>query len=296
MTDYFDRLELELRAATLRGAPARRRSLPRIGGGIARTFALAAAAAVVVVAIVALGHSHKPSAAPAATNSPFYRVCFPTKHVACLTDNYGVLSRPSVGARPAVPGRVVPSMWFGGQAVHQTHVRLLPQFNRAVRIGATETILFIAHSSLGPPNYYLGAFFVAGGKATFVQTNWPFLPAPRSTHPPDTRWVLSWSYTRWIRGYDVTVVPNQVKRVRWTVPARGATPARSVYATVHDNVAVAYVGPRAGSSLMTEYGRGSRVVAVQYQLPNALHARPVVVLPHRLLPHLPKPAKPKLHR
>lgn len=271
MTDYFDRLELELRAATLRGAPPRPRPLPRIAGGIATALGVAAAAAVALVAIVALGHSYKlATTRTAAAPSPYYHVCMATKNVACLTDMYGVLGRPSSGPRPRVPGRIVPSMWFAGQAVHQTHVRLLAQFNRAVQIGSTKTILFVAHSTLGPPNYNLGAFFSAGaGKPKYVQVNWPFMPAGYVHHeiaPQDVRWALEWSYARRIGGYEVTVVPNQVKRVRWSFPAHGSTPAQSFSAAVEDNVAVAYVGTRAGSSVMTEYGSSGHVVAIQYQL------------------------------
>jgi hypothetical protein len=272
MTDYFDRLELELRAATLRGTPRRIRPWPGLGA-VATALGVAAAAAVAVVAIVALGRSQTPATPAATAASPYYKVCLPVKRVACLIDDFGVLRRPSDGARPTVPRRVVASMWFGGEAVHQTHVRLLPQFNRAVRIGATETILFVAHSSLGPPDFYPGAFFITGGRATFIQLSWPFFPAEVTLTPHRvTGWALAPSPGRWINGYLVTVVPDPVVRVRWAIPAQSGAPAYTVHANVHDNVAVASVPQRADSAVMTEYGRGGRVLAIQGHLPFGVHA------------------------
>lgn len=278
MSDYFDRLELELRAATLRGTPrsagARLRRAPALHlGHVATGLGAAAAAALAVIAIVALGHSHAPTAQRSASPSPYYHVCMPTKRVACLVDDYGVLRRPPAGARPAIPRPIVPSMWFGGEAVHQTHVRLLPQFNRAVRFGAAEMILFVAHSTLGPPNFYLGAFIITDGRPTFLSLSWPFFPAAVNLSARRvTKWALDASPSRWIRGYIATVVPDPVVRVRWAIPAQDGAPARMVFAKVHDNVAIASVPQRADSAIITEYGRDGRVLAIQGHLPFGVHA------------------------
>jgi len=290
MSDYFDRVEFELRASALRAAPAPARARRRVRipglGGIASGIAAAAAVAVAALAIVALGHHQRSTApTPASAAAKSKPVCFPVHGPGCLVAQYGVLRRPPVGARPALPGRVVSSMWFADEAARQAHVHLLARFNRAVRIGPTKTILFVAKSSLGPPNYYLGAFLVVGGKAGFLNPDWPFLPQPPKRGHKSANWLLTWSYSRWIRGYVVTVVPDGVAAVRWKFHAYHGVPAHSVYTRVHDNVAVAAVPDRHNSPVLTEYGPTGRVLAVQYQLPSGLHAeRPRTLLLRRPLP------------
>jgi hypothetical protein len=118
-------------------------------------------------------------------------------------------------------------MWFGGEAAHQTHIRLLPQFNRAVRIGPGEAILFVAHSTPGPPNFYLGAFLdLPGGKPVSLSEYWPFQPAGPGPHHTLSKWVLDWSSSRWVRGYEVTFVPDPVVRVRWVFRRTAGPPPR----------------------------------------------------------------------
>jgi hypothetical protein len=70
-----------------------------------------------------------------------------------------------------------------------------------------------------------------------------------------------------------------------------------VYANVHDNVAVAHVARGANTAVVTEYGRGGRVLATRYQPPIGLHpVKPsVVTLPSPLLHARPLTRTPK-HR
>lgn len=98
--DYFDRLELELRAAVPRAVqvgpwPGRRRRWPA-AGGIAIALSSAAVVAVAALAVVLLGHGGPaPARGPAATQPAMGAAGVPLRR---LLATYGVLRRPQTDA------------------------------------------------------------------------------------------------------------------------------------------------------------------------------------------------------
>lgn len=272
MNDYFDRVELELRAAAARAASApdsaeRRRPALSVGGVFS---ALVAVGAVVlaVAAIVVVGRGRSLGGRAATSSSTAWsRPCLAIRDPGCVVAQYAILRRPQTAAERNLRLRVPASVFFAGQALHDVHVKLVPSLTRIVPIdertaaGINVLILFVIRSSLGPPNYYLGALLVHNGKSTYINPGWPFIPTGGVTRP-FAKWELARSYATWVSGFEVSVVPDHITNVRWVFPHQSSTGTGrgSILASVEDNVALARISRPSGNPAITEYAADGHAI------------------------------------
>jgi hypothetical protein len=248
MTDYFDRLELELRGAVARTTVApqsRRRRRPISVSGIAMTLAGGAALATAVAMIAVLGHGRRhplPQARPAVTGAlgvVAVRPCYSASSPRCLIAQHAVLQRPQTEAERRIRVPLDPSIFFAGQALREVHITAVPRLTRLVRLGAGRTVvLFVVKVSIGPPSYYLGAIVTINGRSHTFAVDWPVIPTRPGLNHTAT-WGIFASLPHWFSGYDVSIVPDPVARVRWTYGHPNGAPSRTISAQVLDNVAAA---------------------------------------------------------
>jgi hypothetical protein len=255
VSDYFDRLEMELRGAVARAAagasgapdsagpdagPRRRRRFPV--AGLATGLAACAAVVVVVLAVALIGHGRGGSgvaAVPAGARA--------------LVDELAILRRPQTAAdrgAPALPprssgqftGAVVPSLTrmvytAPGIGVYLMVARALPTAH-----GPGQTVGYIllesvsARSSNGAG--YSGVASVGGDRA--------LLPEPTP-----------------IGGRITGIVPDSVARVRWAFsrnPQSGSTGQPvTIVARPHENV-VNVALHRIDAPAVTWYAAGGHVI------------------------------------
>lgn len=265
MTDYFDRLELELRGAVARtaaGSASQRRRHPVSLSGLAFTLAASVALATAVAMIAVLGHASRQPLIQArrpVTGAPtvmWARPCFSTSSPRCLLAQYAVLRRPQTEAEHQIKVPLDPSIFFAGQALHDVHIQSIPRLTRLVTLGAGRTlVLFVIKASLGPPSYYLGANLSVDGRPHTFAADWPFIPLKLGPQHTVAKWGIFASRPQWFAGYDVSIVPDPITRIRWTY-----TRSRTVSSRVHDNVAAA-PAPAHPAPSVTAFDKFGRVVA-----------------------------------
>lgn len=271
MNDYFDRVELELRAAAARAAsapPSAARRHRLTVGGLLSALVAGGAVVLAVAAIVVVGHGRRFGASGAKSSATVWsRPCLAIHDPGCVVAQYAILRRPQTAAERKVRLRVPASVFFAGQTLHDVHIKLVPSLTRIVpidertRAGINELILFVIRSSLGPPNYYLGVLLVHDGKPTYIDPGWPFIPAGGSPNP-FAKWGLVRSYAKWDSGFEVSVVPDHIKSVRWAFPGRTSTGSGggSILTLVQDNVALARISRPSGNPETSEYAADGRAI------------------------------------
>ena len=260
MPDYFDRVETELRHAALRvPATSRRRDPFRILGP---TVGVALATGVAVVIVALAGHRVATTVSTKhAASRPLPEPCLAIGTPRCLVEQYQVLRRPQTRAEQRIRLRVPASAFFAGQALHDVHITLVPTLTRTVSLGHRErVIVFVIRSSLGGPDFYLGAKLISPIEAGYLAANWPFIPTGSSTSRMGGWWLFPSRPTAF-NGVSLAIVPDRVAVVRWVYPVNrtGVAPVRSIH--VHENIVSATVPPHSGEPTVTEYGANGRLIA-----------------------------------
>ena len=200
MSDYFDRLEHELRLATVRqAAPVARRSrvIPRLrSDGLVVAFSLGVAALIAVIALSLL-HSSRRTSGPAHRSRPDLSV---QKHVgptlADLRANLAVLRQKGTAADRAAISRYV----VGTNGRDE-----VPEFVRRAGIAAGVPVYFVVypifeHGSSGPVVAHQMAVMASGGN--------PYSPGNYLIFPVT---VGGFGHPAAYLG----VVPDGVRSVRW---------------------------------------------------------------------------------
>ena len=215
MSDFFDRLEHQLRGAVTRAAePAstaavRRRRIPTGGLGVA--LASAAGIAVAVVLIVVTGHGRRPARVAAPTASACTRKLF---------DGLGVLRRPQTAAdrafTPPRPG--TPQSGTSGYAPLQ--LTPVPGLTRlAATLPGGHRLFFVVYA---PPS---GLTVLSGDEVS------AYLTGPGGSSPSLVTEIISGAFLSILDDQPpiplalpgrstmyLGIVPDRVARVVWTFP------------------------------------------------------------------------------
>ena len=262
MLDYFDRIESELRRATAHApvrAPRRRANALAL---VAQVVGLVLAAAVALAIVVLAGHRPYQAATTRTASRPASvspQPCIAIHTPRCLLEQYQLVRRPQTAAERAIKLTVPASAYFAGQALHDVRIALIPALTRRVDLGQRDKlIVFVFHSSLGPPDFYLGAKLITPTGSTFLPAQWPFIATgPRSWSLWATRPTTQNSLT-------VAVLPDRVATVRWAYPRAGTRTIR-----VHNNIALTTIPPNSGDPTITEYGPTGHILAHTPTLPTS---------------------------
>jgi hypothetical protein len=269
MTDYFEELELEFRAAVPRAARSNRPQVRRITpGALVAVVAVAVAIAVVIGAIALLGHRH----APTPPTHRFHRApaqsfqyplgAVPT--LAQLEANFAVLRRPQTAR-----DRAWKPDCSCGDAAHQLwgltrYVRTLP--------GGYTIHLDVEQFRLG------GQLNMAAGSYVLNITILdPHGPSSATNFGPNTQYTVSPISSGGGNSVFASIIPDGVARVRWTFdcrPMRAQSPCTTGLrhpptVAVVNNVAAAEIHtgtcPGPGGCVhareATWYDRAGRVIA-----------------------------------
>ncbi len=273
MSQYFDQLEAELRAAVARGAAQPAPSRLRVHlrpGDVAAVLAVAVSLAVAVFALALLGHGHRIAKTPATSPTAAH----PVPTLPQLLANFAVLRRPQTAAdRSWQPtcicgrgSRELPKLTrlaatlSDGDRVFLTvaRFRVGGQLNQAAGTYALSVGVVNRHGDATGTNF--------GPNVDY--TVFPF-SSPQPRHVQASAPALTW----------VSIIPDGVTHLRWTfacdpalLPTR-CTDRRPVIVDlpVDNNVAAARVAatgecdPRGGicrpPAVVTWYGAGAQVVA-----------------------------------
>ena len=254
MLDYFDRLETELRDATAHAHPPHTRRTPaRL---VAPVASVVLAAAVALAVVVLAGHRTGPAGTSALRSAPSSpQPCIAIGTPRCLLEQYQLIRRPQTRAERAIRLTVPAAAYFAGQALRDVHITLMPALTRRVELGHRDRlIVFVFHSSIGPPDFYLAAELVTPNGSAFLPAQWPFILAGSSS--AHGNWMLWATRPTSRKGLSVALLPDRVATVRWTYARTG-----TFTIPVHDNVALAITAPRSGDPTVSEYGPTGRILA-----------------------------------
>lgn len=272
MSQYFDQLEAELRAAVARGAtqPAPSRLRVRLRpGDVAAVLAVAVSLAVAVFALALLGHGPRIAKTPATTPT----AARPVPTLPQLLANVAVLRRPQTAADRSWPpackcgsgSRELPKLTrlaatlSDGDRVFLTVARLRVggQLNQAAGTYALSVEVVDRHGDATGTNF--------GPNVDYTVFPLSLLPRHGQASAPAPTWV--------------SIIPDGVTHLRWTfacdpalLPTRCADRRRVIVnLPVHNNVAAARVpatgecDPHGGicrpPAVVTWYGAGGQVVA-----------------------------------
>jgi hypothetical protein len=237
MSNYFDLLESELRAATERNAVVCRPRWRRLGrwtGGVAIASAVAVPLVITLLAVALLGHAHRPNSSTAGSEPA------PQTQLRELVDEFTVLQRPQTAADRSATAWKVTVVPFGAHLVSGL-TRLATTLNDGERVFVGIERSAIGHGSRRASSYVVGIYITGtksyGGSTSFDPTTGyaPF-PSPLGMrrNPRTGAWVPTW----------VSVVPDGVRRVHWTFfgPSHGRYERRlALTVPVVGNIAAASV-------------------------------------------------------
>lgn len=251
MSDFFDRLEGELRQAVRRGAvgnQARGWRGWRASAGWAPIAAGAAVVVAVVIVIAAVGTVHRGggglSTIPSGARG--------------LMARFAVLRRPQTAADRAYPTSLLAPLT--GRDLRGLHLTIVPSLIRvAPAPRGVRVVLFVARTTSDRP--------LVGSRITRSALGYHLEAIAFVSARGRARGALMGGLPSTINGIEVGVVPDGIARVRWTfrrestAAAGTASQPPSVSAKVHENVAAApalRVGPPTSA---TWYDARNRVVA-----------------------------------